>query len=99
MRSLSFWYVILNIVLFRYIEFVSQVKNGANTSLDVRDMKDTLEKLRKDLNSQAEGAESNQVQAEKLFAFDKMSTEQKKAELQKSKLVRHLPYISTLTKG
>lgn len=98
MPSLSFWYVSRSNFRVRYIQSKLQVKNGANTSLDVRDMKDTLEKLRKDLNAQAEGAESNQAQAEKLFGIDQMSTDQIKVALRKTTLVRDLSGTSNLTK-
>lgn len=53
-------------------------------------MKETLGILRKDLHSQAEGAENNQVQAEKLFGIDQMSTDQIKVALRKTALVRNL---------
>lgn len=43
------------------------------------------------IKSQVEVAESDPVQAQKIFGIDKMTTEQKKVELHKTTLVRYLP--------
>lgn len=66
------------------------MKNAAHTALDVKDIKAMMQ-IQVDIKSQVEVAESDPVQAQKIFGIDKMTTEQKKVELHKTTLVRYLP--------